>query len=325
MRGFTNSDDAPHDSFKSKGTTGPLCAATGNFRLPRCGIALAVAAVLTTCPLPATAGGGPALGPRRIVSLVPAVTETLFAVGAGQQVVGVSSYCNYPPEVKGLPQVGSFVSPAVELVLSLRPDLVLTSPTPGNRNAVDTLRRAGLRVEVVPEGSGSLEETFEMIEKVAVLAGHGAEGKHLVARMRADFDRLANRFAAGPRVKTLVVVGRRPLVVAGPDSYLDDLVKLAGGANAARPLGGKWPRTNIEFVLASAPDVIVDASMAGGATPSSGPWMRYPAIPAVRNGRVYRAADDRLLRPGPRLVEAAEQLGRWLHPKVWAGHAERAD
>ncbi len=330
MRGFNHSDDVPHGSFNYDCTTSEIFSATQKIPefspLPQCGKTrrarpglLAAILCLAVAAAPCQAGEIPV--PRRIVSLVPAITETLFAVGAGKQVLAVSRYCNFPREAATRPKVGSFLVPAVEAVIALEPDLVLISPSPGNLSAVETLRRAGVRVEVVPEGSASISEALATMERVADLARHHDEGRRLVAGIRARIDAVRARVRGRPRPRGVVVVGRQPLILAGPDSYLGELLETAGADNLARSVGGKWPRTSLEFLLSASPEVIIDASMDGGSERPDGErvlarWRRYSSLPAVAAGRVFAAGDDLFLRPGPRLGAAAEALARWIHPET---------
>jgi iron complex transport system substrate-binding protein len=257
--------------------------------------------------------------PSRIVSLTPGVTETLFALGVGPRVVGVSQYCDHPDEVSSLPRVGSFLSPVVEAVIKLEPDLVITSPSPGNRNAVEAIERAGVRVEVVGEGSASIDEIRDTIRRVSKLVGRSLEGELLLDRINSAVSSVRNRVSELKKPTVAVVIGYEPLVLAGPQSYLGDLVGVAGGRNIADEVGGKWPRTGWEFLLAADPEVIIDASMeeadqAKVATISRR-WAQYPSIKAVSDGRVFGHGGFLLLRPGPRVAEQALLMGRYLHPK----------
>jgi iron complex transport system substrate-binding protein len=257
--------------------------------------------------------------PQRIVSLTPGVTETLFALGVGARVVGVSEYCDHPPQVSSLPHVGSFLAPVVEAVLKLEPDLVITSPSPGNRNAVAAIERAGVRVAVVSEGSRSIEDIRSTMAQVSVLVGRKIEGRMLLDRVDSALESVERRVATKPRPTVAVVVGYEPLVLAGPNSYLGDLVVLAGGRNIADALGGKWPRTGWEFLLAADPEVIVDASMQEAHEAELGAllrrWSKYDGIRAVRDKRLYGHGDFLLLRPGPRVAEQARLMARYLHPQ----------
>ena len=262
-------------------------------------------------------------GAERVVSLVPALTEIAFAVGAGDRVVGVSNYCDYPPAVAGLPKVGSFVAPVAEQVLALRPDLVLTSPSPGNENPVRAMERTGIRVVVV-DNESNIEAARRAVLQVAGLLGAPERGRALVERMDAQFAEAAasgRRNGSGPALEpapaVAIVVGREPLVLAGPHSYLGELIGVVGGRNIAAPAGGRWPRISLEQLLAAAPAVLIDLSM-GSETPETEErlrayWSRYAATPAVASGRVFAAQPNVFLRPGPRLGAAALSLAQMIH------------
>ncbi len=267
--------------------------------------------------------------PARIVSLSPGVTETLFALGARRRVVGVSDYCDYPSEVTTLPRVGSFLAPVVEAVIHLQPDLVITSPSPGNKNAVAALERAGLSVKVVEEGSASLAEARATIRAIASAVGLEIEGEALVASIDEILAREQRRVADLEAVSVAIVVGYEPLVLAGAASYLGELIELVGGRNIASELKGKWPRTGWEFLLAARPEVIIDASAAegrgGGQRALAQRWMRYRDIlPAVAEGRVYGDGAALLLHPGARLGEQAALISRYLRADG-GGAAEAGD
>ena len=284
---------------------------------------MAAAFLLGGALTPAVAGQPPA-APLRIVSLAPAITETLFALGLGARVVAVSTYCDFPPEAASRPHVGSFLAPAAEAIVAQHPDLVLTSPTPGNESAVRAMQRAGLRVEVV-EGDGSLDDSRSAMLQVARLAGDEEAGRRLVASLDARLAAVRTAASSLPRVPVAVVLGRDPLVLAGPASVLGELVVLAGGRNVADAAGGRWPRVGAEFLMTAAPEVLVDLALPMGETPSpkdaaeaaataASSWKELASLPAVKNGRVVTDSSSSMLRPGPRLPDAAEALFRALHP-----------
>ncbi len=255
--------------------------------------------------------------PARIVSLVPAVTETLFALGMGPRVVGVSTYCDYPAETGALPKVGSFTEPVAETIVVLKPDLVLTSPSPGNETAVRAVERTGVRVAVI-QSEGGLAEARSAILDVARAVGAAPAGEALLARLDARLEAVKRAAAGLERPSAAVVVGREPLVLAGPGSYLGELLVLAGGRNIADSIGGRWPRVGMELLVASRPEVLVDLSVGMGDAPddeeAAAAWASMPSLPAVASGRVVRDSDAMMLRPGPRLADAAEALFRALHP-----------
>jgi iron complex transport system substrate-binding protein len=247
---------------------------------------------------------------RRIVSLTPSTTEILFALEVGDRVVGVSRYCDFPPAATMLPRVGGFTDPSLEAILALSPDLVVGARGPSNRGVVETLASLGIATAFPPDGT--LDDVRASIRDLGARVGAGRRAEALVAAIDADL--LAIRTALGGRrpVRTLVVLGSRPLSVAGPGGFLDDVLRAAGGENVVRD-GPPWPTIGVERVLDLAPEVIVEAGLGMGGEPGLD-WSRWPSIPAVRDGRVVRIDDVRLLRPGPRVAEAVALLARALHP-----------
>ena len=291
--------------------------ASPRFGAARLGRALVAALALATAAFPfvARAGeGSPAPAspradarPRRIVSLAPSVTEILFAIGAGDRVVAVSTTCDRPAEVARLPRVGTWVAPSEEAILALSPDLVIAVPSPGNRDAVLRLRELGLRVEVV--GDATLSDAWEAMRRIGEWTGQEAQANALVERLRRELDLVRASVAGRPPRRVLFVVGHDPLIVAGSGLFVDEIVRVAGGDNVAASTGQPWPRLSIESVIALSPEVIVDGSMgseASEALPSW--WSRWESIAAVREHRVRAPSSDALLRPGPRLGEAAREM-----------------
>jgi iron complex transport system substrate-binding protein len=254
--------------------------------------------------------------------LTPGVTETLFALGAGERVVGVSRYCDFPPEVGSRPRVGTFLAPVVEAVAALSPDLVLTSPSPGNQESFAAMQRAGLRVVAVAEGSASILEVESSIRAVAEILDAKDAAERLIAKIETELASVAAKAAGRPRIPAAIVVGHDPLVLAGPRSYLGELLTRAGGANVADSLGGKWPRAGLEFLFAAEPQVVVDLSMGSEAPTVAERWRQLGELPAVKAGRVYFDASLVLLHPGPRLGSQAVLLSRFLHPDAWQGSGE---
>ncbi len=279
-------------------------------RLPLLLAALAILAGTAGC---ASVEHGPRAheAPRRIVSLAPALTEILFSLGLGPRVVGVTSYCDWPPEARALPEVGGYTNPSVEAVIALEPDLALVSPGPGNREAALAIRRSGVRVEVVP--AETLEETFRAIETVADVCGEPERGRALVRSLRARIEAVAARARSLPPVRALLCVEVDPIVAAGRGTLPGELLELAGGQNVVRE--GRYPRLGIEGVIALAPDVILQAPMdeGGGSGRAASFWRRWPSVPAVAAGRLHVIDPDLVLRPGPRVAEGVEALSELLH------------
>ena len=244
--------------------------------------------------------------------MTPALTEILFAVGAGDRVVGVTQYCDFPPAAKARPKVGGYMNPSVEAVLALKPDLVLVSPGPGNRDSALALRRAGLRLEILP--AETLEESLAAIEGVARLVGDEATGRDVAAAVRARLDAVTKRVAGAPRVRTLFCLQTDPIIAAGRDTLPSQLLELAGGVNVVEAV--RYPRLDVEAVAAAKPELILQTRMdvaSGAAHVEAVFWNRWRSIPAVARGRVVVLPDDLALRPGPRVADAAEELAAILH------------
>lgn len=261
--------------------------------------------------------------PKRVVSTFPSATETLFALGVGDRVVGVSSYCRYPPAVLSLPKIGDYNKPNAERIALLRPDLVVVEK--GAANLEDRLAALGIRyVEV---HYGSLPEVFTMIHDIGAVVGAAAKAESLNRDIRSRLDAIRTESAGRPRFTVLMVVGRTPglltnLVAVGPSTYLGELLEIAGGGNAIKDVPMPYPHISVETVVRLNPDVILDMSMMGE---SGDPavredqlrqtWLSHRELAAVANGKVFGMASETLVTPGPRVVEAVEEIRARLRTK----------
>lgn len=246
--------------------------------------------------------------PRRVVSLAPSLTDTVLALGHGALLVGVTRYDD-APEVRSLPRVGGFLDPSPEAVLGLRPDLVLWLTDGGAFPAVRRIAELGVPVRAIPVVT--VADVFACARLTAEALGDPAAGERLARSLEEAVARAAARARGLPPVRVLMVIGRDPLVVAGPGSYPDALLGIVGGRNVAE--GGRpWPVYSLERAAAANPDLVVDAAVL---EPPEG-MARLSAIPAVRAGRVARLRNDDALRPGPRLGAALADLLRALHPEA---------
>jgi len=263
--------------------------------------------------------------PKRIVSTAPSITETLFALGLGDQVIGVSTYCHYPPEAASRPRIGTYLRPNVEAIVALRPDLVILQSMPNG--AVPQLARMKLNILAVDHGD--LEHSLSAIQSIGNGSGAGERAAKLVLEMRGQLEAVRRRTAGAPRRSLVFIVGRTPgsldgLIAVGKGSYLNELIEIAGGANplAGTPLA--YPKISLEALLAMNPDVLVDmGDMADTVNVTEqhkrevvALWGRYPALKAVASKRVYAVASDIFVVPGPRIVEAASAFERMLHPET---------
>jgi iron complex transport system substrate-binding protein len=263
-----------------------------------------------------------ASAPARIVSTSPSITETLFALGLGDRVVGVSTYCRFPLQVLKLPKVGTFLKPDAELIAALRPDLVVVHEV---ADGVD--RRLGaLRIPFIVVDRGTMASVFSSIRQIAAATGVAPRGDALVADLERRLGEVRRAGAAAPRRRVLFIIGRRPgtladLVAVGPGSYINDLIEIAGGTNVMAIAGQpEYPRISMETVLRLDPDVIIDTVDMGDTEAerrASGPinerlWAEFGSLRAIKARRLHAATTDALVVPGPRVVEAAEWIAALL-------------
>lgn len=259
----------------------------------------------------------PVRGPR-VVSLVPAVTEMLFAVGAGPQVVGVSSFDAVPAEVSTRPRVGALLDPDLEKILSLKPDLVVTY---GSQTSLhEQLARAG--IAAFDYRHGGIAETLDTMERVGDRTGHADGGRTAANGLRARLTSVRMRVEGRPRPRVLLVFGREPGTVrqvwaSGGTGFLHDVLDVAGADNVFADVARENVQATTEMLLSRAPDVIVEIHATARAPETPSPWEALSSIPAVKHGRVITLEGDVFVVPGPRLGDAAERLARALHPEAF--------
>lgn len=253
--------------------------------------------------------------PRRIVSLAPSVTETVFALGFGNRLVGVTSHCDYPVEAKRLPKIGDFMSPSLEVIAAKQPDLVIGVTGATDPARAREIERLGIKITLV--SVSSVSEILSSFKHIAALLGDPDAGATLVEKIRAQFDKVKRRIAPAPRRSTLLAVGLRPLVAVGGKNFLDELITLAGGENIAGNASQPWLNLPDEYVVAKAPQVIIQAGMGSDAGGPTRQWSDLKSIPAVKERRVYTYNSDKILRPGPRIGEGLEEIARLIHPECF--------
>ena len=263
-----------------------------------------------------------AAAPRRIVSLVPAITEMLFAIGAGPQVVAVSSYDEFPPEVKALPKVGALLDPDTERILALRPDLVIVY---GSQSELEKqFERTGHRT--FSYRHGGVPTTLGTIRELGVAVGHRAEADTLASSIEARLDAVRDRVKGRRSPRTLLVFERQPgtlreVYASGGVGFLNDMLAIAGGSNVFADVSKESVQPSVETILARAPDVILEVRASAlsekAASPGRDAWSALSSVPAVRNHRVHLLTGDYLVVPGPRLAAATEAFARALHPDAF--------
>jgi len=265
--------------------------------------------------------------PERIVSLAPSNTEILFAVGAGDKVVGVTNYCNYPYnftawiEAGNMTSIGSHYSLAVEPIVALDPDLVIAS-TVGNSENVVNLKKLGYNVLVLE--TKTLDGLLKDILLVGRATGNEIKASNLVTEMRTRIDSVVNKVTnVTTKPKVYHEVWRDPLRSAGPGTFVDDLITLAGGENIFNDASTSWPTISSETVIEKSPEVIFlpDNYMGEADLPLTIETIKDRAgwnqITAVQNDAIYEIDGNTISRAGPRLVDALELIAKMVHPEIF--------
>lgn len=259
--------------------------------------------------------------PQRIVSLAPSATEILFVVGAGSQVVGRDSFSNYPKEVSALTDIGgSMGSYSYETITSLNPDLVIAAEinTPEQVKALEDL---GLKVYYIANPT-SLEDLYLILETAGRITGHEETASELVASLKTRVEAVVEKTKAQTTrpVVFYELDGSEPAKpwTAGPGTFIDLLIEMAGGTNVGHVLAGSWAQISAEELLLQNPEIILLGDAAYGMTAEQvAARAGWENLKAVKEGRIYAFNDDLVSRPGPRLVDALEELSKLLHPDVY--------
>ncbi|MBV8200444.1 MAG: cobalamin-binding protein [Acidobacteria bacterium] len=281
-----------------------------------CLLLLALAGRRAAAAAPVAMAPAPAPPPHRLISLAPSLTELVFALGAGDELVGVTQYCDYPPAARRLRKVGGVEDGTIdlELVASLRPDLVVAI-SEGQTRAVEALRRLGLEVAVVP--SQTVTDVFQAAARLGALLGRQAQAQRLTANLGERMARVRQAVARLPpdrRPRVFYVLWDRPLMTATRSTLIGRLIELAGGINVFADLPGRYPQVSPEAVLERRPQVVVAPDHHSSVVSQRDLAARL-GLPRIE--RVMILDGDLVSRAGPRIADALELLARSLHPEIF--------
>jgi iron complex transport system substrate-binding protein len=254
--------------------------------------------------------------PQRVVSLIPSITEMLFAMGAGDRIVGVSNFDRYPPETAAKAKVGGLIDPDIERILSLKPDLVVVYGTQTDLRA--QMERAHIAMFLY-EHSG-LADVTQTIRVLGRRVGSEESAATLASGIDAEIADVRRRVAGRPQPRTLLVFGRdtetlRGVYASGGIGFLHDMLEAAGGANVFAEVKRQNVQATTETILTRAPDVIIEIQSTGRPNPQA--WNVLGTVPAVRNHRIYLLLGDEMVSPGPRVAQAIRRMALTLHPEVF--------
>lgn len=256
--------------------------------------------------------------PMRIISMAPSLTETLFALDLGSRVVGVTNFCNYPPEAREKEKIGGFSNPNLEKIVSLKPDLILATLDGNRKEVIDKLKELGLSVNVT--NPRNIEEILSAITQIGQATYRQKRAEELVSSMRKRIETVVKSVKGLRRPPVLFIYGEDPLITAGPGTFANDLIRLAGGRNISEDSRIPYPKYNFEEILIKKPELIFISSMeVTEKAPSKviERWKKWPSIPAITKEQVYLINGDLIDRPDPRIIEGLEILARRIHPEAF--------
>ena len=245
----------------------------------------------------------------RAVSLAPNLTEITFAVGAGERLVGVTSYCDYPAEAQKIQKIGDTLTPNIENIIALKPQIVLVSTASQMENFARTLDAQGIAYFVT--NPNSLDDIYKTIYQIGEIFGENEQANQTVDEMKRRVADVEARTASVTGVKVFVQIDKNSLYTVGRDSFMTDLIRRAGGESLTKDMATAYPKISKETALALNPERIILSESENNREPNE----VFVNSPAVKNGKVFSVNADLLSRPGPRIVDGLEKIARALHPE----------
>lgn len=252
---------------------------------------------------------GPA---RRVVSMIPAVTEWVIAMGAADRLVARTDF-DHHPAIDTLPSIGGGLTPSIEWLAARGPDLVIAWPDAPSRSIVARLEQVGIPVYAAPVES--IDDAMDVARDVGTLLGEAAVAERRIEEVRGGLDAVGGAVSGRGTPSILYLIGLDPLMAAGPGTFVDELIRVAGGRNVLHDLETRWPQLSLEEVVRRAPEVIIVGSIRAGdpaALLADRPGWRE--VPAVRAGAVHAVDPDMMNRPGPGMADTAARLAELIHP-----------
>lgn len=254
---------------------------------------------------------------KRIISMAPNVTEMLFAIGLNEEIVGVTDYCDYPEMAKEKAKIGGYYNPNIEVILSLKPDIIIATPDGYSKERIAKLEQAGIPIFLV--NPRNLDDIFNSMIMLGNITGKKQVAEETVSKLQSRAKIITDKVKnIKKRPKVFYELDHSPLITVGPNNFVDDLITKAGGINIANDAPSSWPQYSVESVIVKNPDIIITAPYSMGSGNSSQPlineWKKYRTISAVLNNKVYAINPDIILRPGPRAVDGLESLYNIFHP-----------
>ncbi|MDQ4120160.1 MAG: cobalamin-binding protein [Acidobacteriota bacterium] len=251
---------------------------------------------------------------ERVVSLAPSLTENVFAVGGGEKLVGVTSYCDYPAEAQKIAKIGDTINPNLEAIVAQKPQLVLVTTASQIESFTQRMEDRGIAVFVT--NPKNLEDVLRNLRQFGEFLETTEKAEQLVRNLQKRISDIENRVKNENTIRTFIQISPEPFTV-GRDSFVTDLIRRAGGESVTKDVAESYPRISKETALASQPEAIILSAGGAMGEGNNEPADIFKESPAVKNNRVYKINGDFLARPGTRLVDGLEEIARALHPQVF--------
>jgi cobalamin transport system substrate-binding protein len=246
---------------------------------------------------------------ERVISLAPNLTENIFAVGAGSRLVGVTTFCNYPAEAEKIHKIGDTMTPNMEAIIALKPQIVFVSTASQIESFTKTLEQQNINVFVT--NPTNLEGVYRNLYQLGEIFGTQDETREKVEELRRRVADVEARTATAADVRVFVQISKEPLFTVGRESFLTEIINRAGGASVTADVATAYPRFSKETALALQPEAIILSESEDNTEPNE----VFKDSPAVKNKRIFKIDADLLSRPGPRIVDALERMAKDLHPE----------
>jgi iron complex transport system substrate-binding protein len=258
--------------------------------------------------------------PRRIVSLAPSLTEILYELGLGENIAAVSTDSDYPADTSTKKKIGTFWHPNIEAIISCKPDLVITLDFEQQKTVADSLNRLGYNVLTLK--TDKIEDLWIAINKIGSTADCKHQTDELVNNLKSKLSELKSKTDPLDKTRVLWVIQSEPLRVAGRNTFINELIELAGGENAVGPTMQQYPPIATEELITCEAQVIIQSAMEPDNIEKQQQaaevyWSKYPNLPAVEKNRIFVLYSDEVLRLGPRVPEGVEIITRILHPDIF--------
>ena len=253
--------------------------------------------------------------PQRIVSLAPGISETLYALGLEDKIIGVTTFCDWPPAVQAKTKIGGFTNPSIEKIVALRPDLILAAADGNRKETVRQLEKLELPVYVTNPTSTS--GVLKSIGHIGAITGREKEAAALVEKLRQKLRSVAVRTRGKKKPRVFFQLGMEPMITAGRGTLIHEVIERAGGVNVAGNDVANYPRYSAEGIISASPDIIVFAPMVNDKTFEAVYkfWRAFGEVPAVKNGKIYPIDANLINRASPRIFDAVEILSFMFHPE----------